>query len=82
VDMNDCTVLVVGGAGYIGTHMVNELLKAKINVISLDNLSTGHRGLLPGGLFIEGRLGDAKLLEKSSPPIISMPLCTLQPTRW
>ena len=62
--MNDCTVLVVGGAGYIGTHMVNELLKAKINVISLDNLSTGHRGLLPGGLFIEGRLGDAKLLEK------------------
>ena len=64
MDMNDCTVLVVGGAGYIGTHMVNELLKAKINVISLDNLSTGHRGLLPGGLFIEGRLGDAKLLEK------------------
>jgi len=62
--MNDCTVLVVGGAGYIGTHMVNELLKAKISVISLDNLSTGHRELLPGGLLIEGRLGDATLLDK------------------
>ncbi len=62
--MNDCTVLVVGGAGYIGTHMVNELLKAKINVLSLDNLSTGHRDLLPGGLLIEGRLGDATLLDK------------------
>jgi UDP-glucose 4-epimerase len=48
--MNDCTVLVVGGAGYIGTHMVNELLKAKINVVTLDNLSTGHRDLLPGGI--------------------------------
>jgi UDP-glucose 4-epimerase len=62
--MNDCTVLVVGGAGYIGSHMVSELLKAKINVISLDNLSTGHRDLLPGGLLIEGRLGDAALLDK------------------
>ena len=61
--MNDCTVLVVGGAGYIGTHMVNELLKAKISVISLDNLSTGHRDLHPGGLLIEGRLGDAALLD-------------------
>jgi UDP-glucose 4-epimerase len=62
--MNVCTVLVVGGAGYIGSHMVNELLKAKINVICLDNLSTGHRDLLPGGLLIEGRLGDAALLDK------------------
>jgi UDP-glucose 4-epimerase len=62
--MNDCTVLVVGGAGYIGSHMVKELLKAEITVITLDNLSTGHRDLLPGGLLIEGRLGDAALLDK------------------
>jgi UDP-glucose 4-epimerase len=62
--MNDYTVLVVGGAGYIGSHMVNELIKAKISVITLDNLSTGHRDLLPGGLLIEGRLGDATLLDK------------------
>jgi len=61
--MNDCTVLVVGGAGYIGAHMVDALLKAKTRVITLDNLATGHRELHPGGLFIEGSLGDAKLLD-------------------
>ena len=62
--MNDYTVLVVGGAGYIGAHMVNELLKANVGVITLDNLSTGHRDLHPGGPLIEGRLGDAALLDK------------------
>ena len=61
--MKDCTVLVVGGAGYIGSHMVDVLLKNKLQVITLDNLSTGHRELHPGGLFIEGSLGDAKLLD-------------------
>jgi len=62
--MKDRDILVVGGAGYIGSHMVKELLKAKYNVITLDNLSTGHRELLPGGLFIEGSLGDVKLLDR------------------
>ena len=62
--MNDYTVLVVGGAGYIGSHMVNELLKANVGVITLDNLSTGHHDLHPGGPLIEGRLGDAALLDK------------------
>jgi UDP-glucose 4-epimerase len=61
--MKDCSVLVVGGAGYIGAHMVGVLLKAKFKVITLDNLSTGHRELHPGGLLIEGSLGDAKLLD-------------------
>lgn len=62
--MKNCTVLVVGGAGYIGTQMVKVLLEAKTEVITLDNLSTGHRELHPGGLFIEGNLGDATLLDK------------------
>jgi len=61
--MKDCSVLVVGGAGYIGAHMVDVLLKAKMEVITLDNLSTGHRDLHPGGIFIEGSLGDTKLLD-------------------
>ena len=57
------TILVVGGAGYIGSHMVKELLDAGYTVIVLDNFSTGHRDLLPGGLLIEGDLGDPKLLD-------------------
>ena len=61
--MKDCTVLVAGGAGYIGSHMVDVLLKNKLQVITLDNLSTGHRDLHPGGIFIEGSLGDTELLD-------------------
>jgi hypothetical protein len=57
------TILVVGGAGYIGSHMVLDLLHAGHEVIVLDNLSRGHRDLLVGGTFIEGDLGDAKLLD-------------------
>lgn len=55
-------ILVVGGAGYIGSHMVKDLLMNGYQVITLDDLSTGHRDLLPGGTFIEGDLGNASLL--------------------
>jgi UDP-glucose 4-epimerase len=57
------TILVVGGAGYIGSHMVLDLLQAGHEVVVLDNLSRGHRDLLAGGTFIEGDLGDAELLD-------------------
>lgn len=57
-------ILVVGGAGYIGSHMVQDLLRAGYGVIVLDNLSRGHRELVPGGTFVEGDLGDAVLLDK------------------
>jgi len=57
------TILVVGGAGYIGSHMVIDLLQAGYEVVVLDNLSRGHRDLLVGGIFIEGDLGDTKLLD-------------------
>jgi UDP-glucose 4-epimerase len=56
-------ILVVGGAGYIGAHMVNALLQADFDAVTLDNLSTGHRDLLPGGELIVGDLGDAGLLD-------------------
>jgi len=56
-------ILVVGGAGYIGAHMVNALLLANYDVVTLDNLSTGNRDLLPGGLLIVGNLGDPGLLD-------------------
>ncbi|MDH5298367.1 MAG: UDP-glucose 4-epimerase GalE [Desulfobulbaceae bacterium] len=62
--MADHTLLVVGGAGYIGSHMVAMLLAAGWQVIVLDDLSTGHRDLLPGGTLVEGNLGDAALLDR------------------
>ena len=58
------TILVVGGAGYIGSHMVLDLLQAGHEVVALDNLSRGHRDLLVGGIFVEGDLGDAALLDR------------------
>jgi len=57
------TILVVGGAGYIGTHMVKRLLEEGLRVVTLDDLSTGHRALLPGGDLVVGGLGDARLLD-------------------
>ncbi|MDJ0885534.1 MAG: UDP-glucose 4-epimerase GalE [Desulfobacterales bacterium] len=56
-------ILVVGGCGYIGTHMVKALMAAGHHPITLDNLSTGHRDLLPGGVFIAGDIGDTALLD-------------------
>ena len=57
------TVLVTGGAGYIGSHMVHELRDAGEHVVVLDNLSTGFRWLLPGDvpLFV-GETGDESLV--------------------
>ncbi|BEV08093.1 UDP-glucose 4-epimerase GalE [Methylophilus sp. DW102] len=57
-------VLVVGGAGYIGSHMVKMLLGAGHNVITLDNLSSGHRDAVVGGIFVEGDLADRDCLKK------------------
>ncbi len=58
------TVLVTGGAGYIGSHMVLRLLDAGEDVVVLDNLSTGRRGLLaPEARFVEGSVGDERLLQ-------------------
>ena len=56
--------LITGGAGFIGSHLAQRLLDDGEEVLVLDNLSTGHRELLPGGLFIEGSLGDVKLLDR------------------
>jgi UDP-glucose 4-epimerase len=69
--MKNEKVLVVGGAGYIGSHMVKDLLDEGYGVVTLDDLSTGHRELVPGGEFIEGGLGDQVLLDKlfSTQPI-------------
>lgn len=57
-------VLVIGGAGYIGSHMVKMLLCAGHEVITLDNLSSGHRDAVLGGTFVEGDLADSACLHQ------------------
>ena len=56
------SILVTGGAGYIGSHMVHELTDAGESVVVLDNLSTGFRFLLPGQVpIVVGNTGDQEL---------------------
>lgn len=57
-------ILVTGGAGYIGSHTVAELLAQGKEVVVIDNLQTGHRGALLGGKLYEGDLRDKELLSK------------------
>jgi UDP-glucose 4-epimerase len=57
-------VLVVGGAGYIGSCMLKALARAGHQSVTLDNLTTGHREAVRWGRFIEGDMSDAALLAK------------------
>lgn len=57
-------ILVVGGAGYIGSHMVKQLARAGHSVVVLDNLSTGFRELARYGELVVGDLADLNLLER------------------
>lgn len=56
------TVLVTGGAGYIGSHVVKELQAAGIPCVVLDNLVRGHRELVTDVDLIVGDVGDAALV--------------------
>src|SRR5919107_811644 len=52
-------VLVTGGAGYIGSHMVLELIDAGEKVVILDDLSTGFRSTVPSeAVLVVGDVGD------------------------
>lgn len=57
------SILVVGGGGYIGSHMVKMLCRSGYDVTVLDNFSTGYRDAIVGGRVVEGDLGDARLLD-------------------
>ena len=57
------SILVTGGAGYIGSHMVYALTDAGRDVVVLDNLSTGSRGLVSeAAQFTQGNAGDIALV--------------------
>lgn len=55
-------ILVCGGAGYIGSHMVAELLEKGNEVVVLDNLEKGHKDALLGGKLYIGDLRDKDIL--------------------
>ena len=58
------SVMVTGGAGYIGSHMVLALLDAGEDVVVVDNLSTGFRSAVPEGVrLIVGDFGDQDLID-------------------
>ncbi len=58
-------ILVTGGAGYIGSHVVKELLDTKHQVITYDNLQKGHQDAVLGGEFVKGDLANKELLAKT-----------------
>src|SRR5690554_4178616 len=58
------TLLVIGGCGYIGSHMVKCILDSGHRVVVLDDLSSGFRDSLLGGELVVGDCGDAQLLNK------------------
>ncbi|MBL4759356.1 MAG: UDP-glucose 4-epimerase GalE [Mariprofundaceae bacterium] len=56
-------ILVVGGAGYIGSHMVKHLEQQGCSIKVLDNLSTGHADAVPVSCLVEGDLADIAMLD-------------------
>ena len=57
-------VLVVGGAGYIGSHMCKHLAKSGYHPIVLDNLVCGHQQAVKWGTFVKGSLNDSELVRR------------------
>ena len=59
------SVLVTGGAGYVGSHAAAVLLEHGCRVVVLDNLQTGHRAAVPSGaVFVEADLADPEALDR------------------
>lgn len=57
-------VLVAGGAGYIGSHVVLDLVKEGYEPVILDNLSKGHQEAVRHGTFVQGDIGQIDLVKE------------------
>lgn len=62
--MTKKTILVVGGAGYIGSHIVKMLQTSGYQVVTLDNLCGGYRDAVLGGDFVFGDIADRNGLDR------------------
>ncbi len=60
--MTKKTILVTGGAGYIGSHVVRQLGEAGERIVIVDDLSTGFADAVLHGEFIQGNMGDRALI--------------------
>jgi UDP-glucose 4-epimerase len=59
------SVLVIGGAGYIGSHTVRELVRSGRQTVVFDNLSKGHRDAVPDATPVSGDLHDTESLKQT-----------------
>lgn len=62
--MQGKTILVSGGAGFIGSYVNKILLQSGYKTLVIDNLSRGRQASIIGGDFVKGDIGDQKLLEE------------------
>ncbi|MBP6106691.1 MAG: NAD-dependent epimerase/dehydratase family protein, partial [Steroidobacteraceae bacterium] len=62
--MSRSSILVTGGAGYIGSHTVRQLVERGERVVVLDNLSTGYRSAVLGVPLIVGDTSDRVLVAR------------------
>ena len=65
MNISSNNILVTGGAGYIGSHIVEKLVKTHSNIIILDNLTTGFKKLInKKAIFIKGDIRNYNFLSK------------------
>ena len=77
------TVLVTGGAGYIGSHMVLALVDAGQEVVVLDNLTTGFSwAVSPAAKLVRGDIGDEELVMSLVKHTALIRSCILQVPSW
>ena len=63
--MKNTNILITGGAGYIGSHIVEQLINSKNNIIIIDNLVTGYKRLInKRAKFIKADLKNKKKIKK------------------